>query len=997
MEMGGGDPSSTSVGQSDDTAELAAIDAEIARLVRRREELRARLTVPAVARAKADWYPDPSGRFAWRYWNGQEWTDSVARNGVTYTDPPVASSSSDPTTPAGPAISPTTRPGTQAPAWAASRSTSRAMGGTSEIDVGKLILVLGAALLIGGVAGLTVWLWSRIPAVGRLSLLGVAFVLQTVIAMRIRERLSAAAEAFAATGAATLLFAAGSVSATATWNGTIGVVVGAVGVMLLVFARFRAWVIAGHVAIAVGAIAVLVAEPWSQTALIIAVVLGFTRWIGPKVNASLRTADLDMYPQLLTATGLAALLFVPALAVDQFNTNTAGMIFVAVALVTSEIVVRSRVSRLDHQFSLIAAAVLAIGGVGWSASLWLNESHSDALVGMPMTAIVALLIWRVGRTEVEIRTELNVVAVGLAPVAARFACAPGSSKDLVIFCAGSALVGLAARRIVGKSLLLWFWVGAVIASIAATEQLPAWPRLALATVALAWAVPVTKIEELRYAAVVTSTWLVADILYRGSTSVSWWYRPDLVGVAAAVSLFVANRTQSEPWSVSVKSWKVPRYTESAAALFVVPVAELASRPTFSYLSTESKWRLVFIGLPAVAAWAVGALRRTRPNAAQVATLVAVAVVVVSRVGDESTTIQTGAWVTIGGLATIALMSLASIMKRDDLRFIASATATATVAVLLYGDLISVTWWFRPDLVGVAAASFLLVANRMQARPWSVSIGKWVVPRYWESVASLLLVPMAALASRPAFAELSTESKWRLGFATLVLVSAWVYGAVRRARPGAAQFVSLVAASVVVVSRVADDSLVVRTGAWVAIGGAFIFAALRIRRAELLVPGAVCWMAAVIGYSPPGPLEVLTGSLAAIAGLVALVARRFGRKGSIDFIPAAALALVPSALAAARAVLDATVDREQTVRIAVVLAVGAVALSVGTYKRLAALAGPAAVALVALAVSQLVVVQRHTSGWVTALIAGVILLVVGTRLEYLRSVSRRTGDFVKSLR
>jgi len=110
-----------------------------------------------------------------------------------------------------------------------------------------------------------------------------------------------------------------------------------------------------------------------------------------------------------------------------------------------------------------------------------------------------------------------------------------------------------------------------------------------------------------------------------------------------------------------------------------------------------------------------------------------------------------------------------------------------------------------------------------------------------------------------------------------------------------------------------------------------------------------------------------------------------------------LAIVPSAFAAARAVLDGTVDSEQVTRIAVVLVVGAIALAVGTYKRLAALVGPAVIALVVLAVAQLIVVQRNTSGWVSALIAGVVLLVVGTRLEYLRTVSRRASDLVKSLR
>lgn len=43
-------------------------------------------TTPAVP---ADWYPDPSRRFEYRYWDGTKWTDNVARAGVTYKDPPI--------------------------------------------------------------------------------------------------------------------------------------------------------------------------------------------------------------------------------------------------------------------------------------------------------------------------------------------------------------------------------------------------------------------------------------------------------------------------------------------------------------------------------------------------------------------------------------------------------------------------------------------------------------------------------------------------------------------------------------------------------------------------------------------------------------------------------------------------------------------------------------------------------------------------------------------
>jgi hypothetical protein len=35
------------------------------------------------------WYPDPSGRYEMRYWDGLAWTEHVSRGGQQYTDPPV--------------------------------------------------------------------------------------------------------------------------------------------------------------------------------------------------------------------------------------------------------------------------------------------------------------------------------------------------------------------------------------------------------------------------------------------------------------------------------------------------------------------------------------------------------------------------------------------------------------------------------------------------------------------------------------------------------------------------------------------------------------------------------------------------------------------------------------------------------------------------------------------------------------------------------------------
>ncbi|HEY6934919.1 MAG TPA: DUF2510 domain-containing protein [Marmoricola sp.] len=38
----------------------------------------------------ADWYPDPSGAWDYRYWNGRSWTAHVSRAGVAYVDPQTA-------------------------------------------------------------------------------------------------------------------------------------------------------------------------------------------------------------------------------------------------------------------------------------------------------------------------------------------------------------------------------------------------------------------------------------------------------------------------------------------------------------------------------------------------------------------------------------------------------------------------------------------------------------------------------------------------------------------------------------------------------------------------------------------------------------------------------------------------------------------------------------------------------------------------------------------
>jgi hypothetical protein len=46
-----------------------------------------RQETPEFMSSSAGWHPDPLGRFDLRYWNGQEWTEHVSRQGQTSTDP----------------------------------------------------------------------------------------------------------------------------------------------------------------------------------------------------------------------------------------------------------------------------------------------------------------------------------------------------------------------------------------------------------------------------------------------------------------------------------------------------------------------------------------------------------------------------------------------------------------------------------------------------------------------------------------------------------------------------------------------------------------------------------------------------------------------------------------------------------------------------------------------------------------------------------------------
>ena len=47
----------------------------------------ATVVAPPPVSAPPSWQPDPSGKFEFRYWNGDEWTEFVSKDGVSSTDP----------------------------------------------------------------------------------------------------------------------------------------------------------------------------------------------------------------------------------------------------------------------------------------------------------------------------------------------------------------------------------------------------------------------------------------------------------------------------------------------------------------------------------------------------------------------------------------------------------------------------------------------------------------------------------------------------------------------------------------------------------------------------------------------------------------------------------------------------------------------------------------------------------------------------------------------
>lgn len=85
---------------------------------------------------RADWYPDPTGRYEYRYYNGVAWTADVSRNGERTVDPLGVSTSTVP------AMATPTAPGRNASGWSGNSGRPRNGKATAALVLGIVALGL---------------------------------------------------------------------------------------------------------------------------------------------------------------------------------------------------------------------------------------------------------------------------------------------------------------------------------------------------------------------------------------------------------------------------------------------------------------------------------------------------------------------------------------------------------------------------------------------------------------------------------------------------------------------------------------------------------------------------------------------------------------------------------------------------------------------------------------------------------------------------------------
>lgn len=164
---------------------------------------------------------------------------------------------------------------------------------------------------------------------------------------------------------------------------------------------------------------------------------------------------------------------------------------------------------------------------------------------------------------------------------------------------------------------------------------------------------------------------------------------------------------------------------------------------------------------------------------------------------------------------------------------------------------------------------------------------------------------------------------------------------------------------------------------------------------------VAWVAAVTAEaalllqwdSTPifeGPTLAFSALLLA-AGLLQLRAGQ--QRSSIVYGPAVTMALIPSSLM----VWVDVWSQPSLVRFGIVMAAGIALLLIGVRRRMLGLVVPAAVAVSIAATAQIFATLDLLPRWLALGIAGAILLLVGARIEWVRSKREETSAWLQSLR
>ncbi len=168
-------------------------------------------------------------------------------------------------------------------------------------------------------------------------------------------------------------------------------------------------------------------------------------------------------------------------------------------------------------------------------------------------------------------------------------------------------------------------------------------------------------------------------------------------------------------------------------------------------------------------------------------------------------------------------------------------------------------------------------------------------------------------------------------------------------------------------------------------------------------GAVLAMLALLVAPLPAPdqVEAYAWPFAVLLLLAGVLWHRARPGASLEWLgPAVTVALVPSALAtwiAPWALGSASgSSTEHLARLAVVLVAGVVAVIVGARRRLGGLLIPGAAALVITATAQLWSGLAALPRWLGLGLAGVMLVVAGARIEWLRREGRRAVGWVEGL-